>query len=208
MLDLARDVMQLPCTSSLHGRHHPAGIYSLLPDSDNTCSHDVTRALKKKKKTSQSEGFSTRAHVLCSSVTCAVHSANRTHRAGHVEFHTRVRVKNPSRPNPSTQPGLCPSAGSATSTACVSGPGLTLAAMHAGVSSVAQHGTPARCRADPGRSQMKLPPLPGFCPSTVAVSISILPTHNCQKVLSKALQNLFRQMRTRRFLSEKQKLTY
>ena len=48
-LDLARDVMQLPCTSSLLGRHHPAGIYSLLPDSDHTCSHDVTRALKKNK---------------------------------------------------------------------------------------------------------------------------------------------------------------
>ena len=32
MLDLTRDVMQLPCPSSLHGRHHPAGNYSLLPD--------------------------------------------------------------------------------------------------------------------------------------------------------------------------------
>ena len=51
--------------------------------------------------------------MLCPSVTCAVHSANRTHHAGHVGFHTRVRVKNPSSPNPSTQPGLCPSAGSA-----------------------------------------------------------------------------------------------
>ena len=40
--------------------------------------------------------------MLCPSVTCAVHSANRTHRAGHVEFHTRVRVENPSSPNPAT----------------------------------------------------------------------------------------------------------
>ena len=40
-----------------------------------------------------------RTHVLCLSVTCAVHPANRTHRAGHVEFHTRVNVKNPSVPN-------------------------------------------------------------------------------------------------------------
>ena len=99
MLDFARDVMQLHMYLVPHGRYHPAGLHSLLPDSNHTCSHDVTRALKKKKQTSQSEGFSTRAHVLCSSVTCTVHSANRTHRAGHVEFHTRAHVKNPSVPN-------------------------------------------------------------------------------------------------------------
>ena len=46
-LDLARDVMQLHCTSSLHGRHHPAGIRSLLPDPDYTCSHDVTLRIPK-----------------------------------------------------------------------------------------------------------------------------------------------------------------
>ena len=46
-LDLARDVMQLHVYLVPYGRHHPAGIYSLLPDSDHTCSHDVTRALKK-----------------------------------------------------------------------------------------------------------------------------------------------------------------
>ena len=46
------------------------------------------------------DGFSTRAHVLCPSVTCAVHSANRTHCAGHVEFHTRARLENPSVPDP------------------------------------------------------------------------------------------------------------
>ena len=160
-----------------HGRHHPAGIYSLLPDPDHTCSHDVTCASQK--QTSQSEGFSTRAHVLCPSVTCAVHSVNRTHRAGHVKFHTRVHVENPSGPNPATQPGLCPSAGSATSTACVSGPGLTLAAEHVGVSCVARHGPPARCRVNPARSQLQLQPLPGFCPSTVAVIVSIQPTHTC-----------------------------
>ena len=97
-LDLARDVMQPHMYLVPHGLNHPAGIHSLLLDPDYTCSHDVTRALKKK-QTSQSEGFSTRAHVLCPSVTCAVHSANRTHRAGHVEFHTRARVKNPSSPN-------------------------------------------------------------------------------------------------------------
>ena len=133
----------------------------------------MTSPCASQKQTSQSEGFTTRAHVLCPSVTCAVHSANRTHRAGHVGFHTRVRVENPSSPNPATQPGLCPSAGSATFTASVSGPGLTLAAVHVGVSSVARHGPPVSCRVDPVRSQMQLPPLPGFCPSTVAVVVSI-----------------------------------
>ena len=61
-------------------------------------SHDITRALKKK-QTSRSEGLSTRAHVPLPSVTCTVHSANRTHHAGHVGFHTRAHVKNPSSPN-------------------------------------------------------------------------------------------------------------
>ena len=92
----------------------------------------MTSPCASQKQTSQSKGFSMRTNVLFSSVTCAVHFANRTHCAGHVEFHTHVRVKNPSVPNSSTQPGLCPSAGSATSTACVSGPDLTLAAVHAG----------------------------------------------------------------------------
>ena len=139
----------------------------------------LTSPCASQKQTSQSEGFSTRAHVLCLSVTCAVHSANRTHRTGHVGFHTHVRVKNPSVPNSSTQPGLCPSVGSATSTACVPGPGLTVAAEHVGVSCVARHGPPARFRVDPARSQMKLPPLPGFCPSIVAVVVSSQPMHTC-----------------------------
>ena len=121
--------------------------FTLLPDSDYTCSHDVTLHIQK--QTSQSEGFPTRAHVLCSSVTRAVYPANRTHRAGHVEFYTRVRVENPSCPNPATQPGLCPSAGSATSTAGVPGPGLTPAAEHVGVSCVARPGPHARCCANP-----------------------------------------------------------
>ena len=112
-------------------------------------------------------------------VACAVCSVRRVHGAGYVGFHTRVRVKNPSIPNPTTQPGLCPSAGSATSTACVSGPGLTHAAEHVGVSSVARHGPSVRCRADPGRSQMKLQLRPGFCPATVAVSVAFHPTHTC-----------------------------
>ena len=44
-LDLARDVMQLHMYLVLHGRHHPAGLYSLLPDPNTRAgSHDVTRA--------------------------------------------------------------------------------------------------------------------------------------------------------------------
>ena len=149
MLDLARDVMQLPCTSShmdgtiRQGFTPPAGFQPHVQAAMTSPAH--------KKKTSQSEGFSTRAHVLCSSVTCAMHSANRTHSAGHIEFRTRVRVENPSVPNSTTQPGLCPSAGSATSTACVPGPGLTRAAEHVGVSCVARHGPPVHCRANPAR---------------------------------------------------------
>ena len=84
--------------------------FTLLPDPDHTCSHDVTIRIPQK-QTSQSEGFTTRTNVLCPSVTCAVHSANRTHCAGHVEFHTPVRVENPSIPNSSTQLTFCPSEG-------------------------------------------------------------------------------------------------
>ena len=42
----ARDVTQLHVYLVLHGRNHPAGNYSLLPDSEHTRagSHDVTRA--------------------------------------------------------------------------------------------------------------------------------------------------------------------
>ena len=120
-----------------------------------------------------------RAHVLCSSVTCAVHSANRTHRAGHVEFHAPACVENPSVPNSATQPGLCPSAGSATSTAYVSGPGLTPAAEHVGVSCAARHGPHARRCANPARSPLQLRPLPGPCPSNVAVVVSFPPKHTC-----------------------------
>ena len=103
----------------------PSGRALLPPAGFRTTRAAMTSpAHNKKKQTSQSEGFSTRAHVLFPSVTCAVHSASRTHHAGHVGFYTRAHVKNPSVPNSTTQPGLCPSAGSAPSTACVSGPGL------------------------------------------------------------------------------------
>ena len=105
---------------------------------------------------------------------CEQNTPRRSRRVSHT-----CRVENPSSPNSTTQPGLCPSAGSATSTAGVPGPGLTPAAEHMGVSCVARHGPPTRCCANPARSPMKLQPLPGFCLSAVAVVVSFQPTHTC-----------------------------
>ena len=42
-----------------------------------------------------------------------------------------------------------------------------------------RHEPPVRCRVDPGRSQMKLPLLPGLCPATVTVAVAIHATHSC-----------------------------
>jgi len=44
MLDLARDVMQLPCTSSLMDGTIRQGITPSCRIPTHTCSHDVTRA--------------------------------------------------------------------------------------------------------------------------------------------------------------------
>ena len=103
-------------------------------------------------------------------VTCTVHPANRAHRAGHVGSHTRAHVKNPSVPN--SLPSLTfVRPRDQLLTACVSGPGLTLVTVLAGVSSVARHGQPVHYRADPGRSRLQLPPLPGIWPAAVVVAI-------------------------------------
>ena len=116
--------------------------------------------------------------MLCPSVTCAVHSANRTHCAGHVEFHTPARVENPSSPNPATQPGFCPSAGSANIHRWRSWTGFHSRSRARGVSCVARPGPHARCCANPARSPLQLQPLLGLCPF-VAVVVSIRPTHTC-----------------------------
>ena len=92
--------------------------------------------------------------------------------------HTRSR-REPIRSEFSYPAWLLSVAGSATFTAYVSRPGITPAAEHVGVSCVARHRPYARCCANPARSPMKLPPLPGFCLSTVAVVVSIQPTHTC-----------------------------
>ena len=83
------------------------GFNPLLPDSNHTCSHDVTLHIPK--QAPRFEGLPTRAHALCLSITCAVRPANRTHCAGHMELHTHTRLENPSVPNPYIQPSFCPS---------------------------------------------------------------------------------------------------
>ena len=91
------------------------------------------------KQASHFEGFPTRAHVLCPSVTRAAESlmtsptrflaqagvrvmhrgnrfacsANRTCDAGHTELYIHARLENPSDPNSYFQPSFCPSTGSA-----------------------------------------------------------------------------------------------
>ena len=65
------------------------------------------------KQASRFEGFPTRAHVLCPSVTRLVRSVHSAHGAGHMELYTHARLENPSDPNSSIQPSFCPSAGSA-----------------------------------------------------------------------------------------------
>ena len=129
------------------------------------------------KQASHFEGFPTRAHVLCLSITCAVCSENRTHCAGHVEFHTTARLENPSIPDP-LPAYLLSVAGSATFTACVYGLGFTCADAHVAALCEARHGPHARCCANPARFPIQLRPLLGLCPS-VAVVVSIPPTHTC-----------------------------
>ena len=48
-LDLARDVMQLPVYLVPHGRNHPAGNYSLLPDPAPHVQAAMTSLARKKK---------------------------------------------------------------------------------------------------------------------------------------------------------------
>ena len=59
---------------------------------------------------------------------------------------------------------------------------LTLATVHAEVSSGAQHGLPVHDREDPGRSQLQLQPLLGICLATVAVAVSTHASHSYYRV--------------------------
>ena len=117
--------------------------------------------------------------MLCPSITCAVRSANRTPCAGHVEFHTRARPENPSIPNPCPSLAFVRPRDRLTSTAGVSGPGFTPTGEHVAVSCAARHEPRARRRANPARFPLQLLPLLGPYPSSVAVVVSILPTHTC-----------------------------
>ena len=71
----------------------------------------ITSLCASQKQTSQSEGFPTRTHVLCLSVTYAVRSANRTHCAGHVELSHMRPPGEPVHSESVSQPSFCPSAG-------------------------------------------------------------------------------------------------
>ena len=116
------------------------------------------------------------------SVTCTVHPANRAHRAGHIEFHTRAHVQNPSVPN--SLPSLTfvrPQDQQHHRVRFRTG-SLTLATVLAVVSSVARHGLPVLYRADPARSQLQLLPLPGICIATVAVAVAIHASHPNSRV--------------------------
>ena len=149
------------CTSSLMDGTIRQGITpSCQIPNTRAGSHDVTRALKKNKPRDPRD--SPREHMCPAPVTCTVHSADRTHRAGHVGVpHTCSRTE-PIHSEFSTQPDLCPSAGSAISPRAFPDRVLTLATVLAGVSSEAQHGLPVLYRADPARSRMQLQPLPGI----------------------------------------------
>ena len=164
MLDLALDVMQLH-VYLVPSWTAPSGRDLIPPAGSRTTRAAMTSPCASQKQTSHSEGFTTRTNVLCPS-----------------ELHKHARVENPSSPNPATQPGLCPSAGSATSTAGVPGPGFTPAAEHMGVSCVARHGPHARCCANPARSPLKLQPLLGPCLSFVAVVVSSRHTRSNSRV--------------------------
>ena len=152
---LFRDVMaavRASCTSSLLGRYHPAGI-PLLPDSNHSCSHDVTAHPT---QASRFEGFPTRAHVLCSS-----------------ELYTHARLENPSVPNSLSSLASVRPRDQLTSTVYVSGPDFTRAGAHAAALCEARHEPRARCCANPARSSKWLWPLLGLCLLSGAVSIAI-----------------------------------
>ena len=121
-LDLARDIMQLHVYLVPHGRNHPAGNYSLLPDSNpHTCSHDVTRALKK-------TNLAIRGILHASTCASLVRNLHRAPCEQSTPCRSRRVSHTCSRKNPSV-PNSLPSLTFVRPrdqllTACVSGPGL------------------------------------------------------------------------------------
>ena len=77
---------------------------------------------------------------------CEQNTLHRPHRA--LQTHS---PREPVRIKFTIQPTFCPSAGSTTCTACVSGLGFTCADAHVAALCVAQHGPRARCCANPAR---------------------------------------------------------
>ena len=160
-LHLARDVMQLHVYLVPHGRHNLAGIHSLLPDPDYTCSHDVTLRIPKSKP--RSPRGSPREQIC---------SARRSF-TNTLAWRTRpVQIHLPSLAF------VCPR-DRLTSTAGVPGRGFTPANEHVGVSCQARSEPRARHRVNPARSPLQLQPLLGSCLLSDAVVVSIPPTHTC-----------------------------
>ena len=150
--------------------------FTLLPDSNHTCSHDVTAHPK------ASPAFRGVPHASTCALPvrnlhralCEQNTLRRPHRASHTRppgerIHSESII----------QPTFCPSAGSATSTAGVYGPGFTRAAEHVAASCAARPEPRARCCVNPARSPKQLRPLLGPCLSSVAISVAIPRTHSC-----------------------------
>ena len=176
-LHLARDVMQLPAYVVPHGRHHPAGIQPLLPDSNHTCSHDVTPRIPKANLALQGVPHAS---------TCAL--PDRNLRSALCEQNTLRRLRRVSHTCPPGEPIHSESITSLpfvrprdrlTSTAGVSGPGFTPAGEHVAASCQARPEPRARRRANPARFPMQLRPRLGPCPLCDAVVVAIPPTHTC-----------------------------
>ena len=109
---------------------------------------ELCRHPRIKKNKPRNPRDSPREHMCsCPSVTCTVHPANRAHRAGHVEFHTRAGVKNPSSPNSLPSLTFVRPRDQLFHRVRFRTGSLTLATVHAGVSSVARHGPPVLYRA-------------------------------------------------------------
>ena len=152
------------------------GFNPLLPDSDYTCSHDVTLRIAKTNLAVRGVHHANKCALPVRNLRRALCEQNKLRRPRRVS-HTCP----PGEPihSESVYPAyLLSVAGSATFTAHVSGPGFIPASEHVAVSCAARPEPRARCCANPARFPMQLQPLLGPCLS-VAVVVSTRPTHTC-----------------------------
>ena len=108
-LHLARDVIQLLAYLVPRGRHHPAGIHSLLPDSNHTCSHDITLRIQKANLALRGVLHASTCALPVRNLRRALCEQNTLHRPRRVS-HTRPPGE-PIRSESVSQPSFCPSAG-------------------------------------------------------------------------------------------------